>query len=48
MSCGIIWGMSHTCLPSDKLVAAAADMLGVDPELTKEILEQLLAGQPRL
>jgi exodeoxyribonuclease V alpha subunit len=36
-------GNGHTCLPSDKLLAASARMLGVDPPLAAEVLEALKA-----
>lgn len=31
----------HTCLPADKLILAAARMLGVEPELLTSVLEEL-------
>ncbi len=34
-------GNGHTCLPADKLIAAASRMLGVAPELTEETLAEL-------
>lgn len=37
-------GNGHTCLPADKLVPAAADMLGIDTALADEVLEQMLTG----
>lgn len=37
-------GNGHTCLPADKLVPAAADMLGIDTALAGEVLEQMLTG----
>ena len=36
-------GNGHTCLPADKLSAAAAHLLGVDRELTGDVLEDLKA-----
>lgn len=36
-------GNGHTCLPADKLTAAAAHLLGVDKSLTGEVLEDLKA-----
>lgn len=34
-------GNGHTCLPADKLLPAAARMLGVDMELTADVLKNL-------
>ena len=36
-------GNGHTCLPADKLTATAARLLGVDRELTHDVLEDLKA-----
>lgn len=36
-------GNGHTCLPSDKLVPAAARMLGVERDLARDVLEELKA-----
>lgn len=36
-------GNGHTCLPADKLTAAAARLLGVAPELARDVLEDLKA-----
>ncbi|MCI8553670.1 MAG: ATP-dependent RecD-like DNA helicase [Clostridiales bacterium] len=37
-------GNGHTCLPRDKLVPAAASMLGVEEGQTEELLTQMLDG----
>ncbi len=37
-------GNGHTCLPQDKLVPAAASMLGVEPEQAEDTLTEMLKG----
>lgn len=36
-------GNGHTCLPTDKLIAASARLLGVDQGLTGDVLKDLIA-----